>query len=381
MEKTLVPEKYRNYIDNSLLNSGYDVPIIWSLDGIEEPLYSIASKLQSFAEDTVTRTREGREVTAEIYIAVVAADDFQAAALPLPDGAYCILIWARVFMDCLQAPRHLVGTPTFAKFFDTDEVDHTVAVPEDITSSIAFHNFLMKTAYDPETPDNHSASILVSFAMIEWLVLHELGHIINGHVRGLTTLTSARFYLERVQGHTNHDENITWQTLEYDADAFATQHLMIFAHGAQQPFVEKLRNSEKHDGAAWALLASVVVSLIGKFLEYEVDYDKDLFIADHPWGELRADMSLTTALEVLRLPPWNIPYEKGVHIAGPATLLADRAIFDVTGRRPDKKLVNILNVEEEYMEVILKRWAKIRPDLLPYHLGKGNLAAAQREPA
>ncbi len=377
----MVPEKYHAYIDKTLLENGYDVPVIWSLEGIEDPLYSIASRLLSFAEGTVKRTREGREVSQEIYVAVVADDEFQAAALPLPDGAYCILIWARVWMDCLLAPRHLIGTPTFASFFETDQTDHAVSVPEGITSSTAFHDYLMKSSCDAMTDDNDSASILVSYAMIEWLVLHELGHIINGHVRGVTTLTTARFIIERVPGHIDHDENITWQTLEFDADAFATQHLMIFAKLAEQPFAEKLRKSEKHGGAAWALLASVVVSLIGKFLEYEVDYERELFVADHPWGELRAIMSLTTALEVLNQHPWNIPYEKGIEIAGPAVLLADRAIFDVTGRRPDKKLIKVLDVRDGYMDVILKRWAKIRPSLVPHHLGKGNLAPAQRDPA
>jgi hypothetical protein len=82
----------------------------------------------------------------------------------------------------------------------------------------------------PKDPARLSFAHLIATLAIDFLFAHEIGHLMNGHVKLLARRGSpllAEFDLT----HRTSDENLTLQTLEMDADSFAVGQGLATAFG------------------------------------------------------------------------------------------------------------------------------------------------------
>lgn len=81
----------------------------------------------------------------------------------------------------------------------------------------------------PKDPVRANYARALTNTALDFLIAHELSHITNGHVDLVKTLT-ANVVLEEMVGHAmNSQLGLTLQTLEMDADAAATQWILVMA--------------------------------------------------------------------------------------------------------------------------------------------------------
>ncbi len=213
------------------------------------------------------------------------------------------------------------------------------------------------------------------------LMLHELGHILHGHL-GLLSTSAAIFSESAAEVPPRQDEWLTRQTLEFDADCFAAaQIIRIFSEGrVLPPTIGPLVPTQ----AASVKIAVTAMHLMHRSFDDGETWDPTVIGASrlHPPARLRMMLVREVGLRAidrwLRVPPADAIWE---FYAQP--MVAVEQSFALLGRRVDwLKTAEAEEVDlRAYLGRLLGRWAKLRPDLLRLKLGSVDLAPAQTEPA
>lgn len=377
-----VPEEHRDRLQQLLDQESPGDQIIWdpSADpNIPSEIRDMFIGVQKLAANTVERLTRGYSVTEKIYVALVGSMEFQAAAVELSENEFCILIWMGSYFRSRSAPKHVVGSPRFHDLFGTDLSEYKFVGTGESPTKI----FVEQMSLSPEVPmtdANHRFSALMCSGVLEWLVLHELGHIFNGHLRLGREIAGLRFMIEKSDEENIEDEMITSQALEFDADCFATQNLLIFSHQFGGHIATGLKERGKIDAGSHAAFALLCTDVAGKFLEYDLPDRNNLFEYDHPWGELRTWSNTLQTVAVLESKPWSLTSQDAQKAIMVYSFSLDRAIYEVSNVKSDT-ILQAIDAAGGWIPRVLARWAKLRPQLLPHVLGDKKLAPASEPPA
>lgn len=222
-------------------------------------------------------------------------------------------------------------------------------------------------------------SLLLGTAF-QWLVYHELGHIVNGHLHLRLADTKSSFEAVELMSLSDKiDRNITMHTLEMDADAFAAQRVVFPLLRLSQDVMPDcpILQSPEHK------LKAFYVAMYTMMRAFDNGAWKlaDLYRYTHPPGVIRA----------VSLGAWGYAFAEKITLELPPERWTDYstgAARVVEGALQKEKNPFILSELEgffpdgftAYVKTTLARWAKIHPDLEPHVLG-GRLAAPQEEPA
>jgi hypothetical protein len=267
------------------------------------------------------------------------------------------------FFGCLLADPHFL--PTIGDI-------SAEAQFEEASDEVAW---LIRT---PNDPARKSYAHLLSTLAVEFLFRHELGHLMNGHVKLLGQRHLSNFIVEFEEPGAHGLSSLERQTLEMDADSFAVGIGMATVLGRlSEPdriFPQHWRqwySSPRQALYTWLLSINVLFHLL---YNGPVNLD-DLESKPHPPPAIRMLMVESTVYEFLRmqsrddlLAEFEAIVEEAIH-----TALAAYAL--VTGSSPD--LTGWLQATDPRSSALISRltanWKTIRPQLEPLNRG-GRLA-------
>ena len=134
---------------------------------------------------------------------------------------------------------------------------------------------------DSKVMENKVADLLEIFVS-RFIVLHELGHIFNGHCRFLESITGGKmefipmYYMGK--GKIREELALDIRTLEYDADAFAVTQSMLHLFFLYNNFIDEvhIEGMKKDDLFYWWGFAIRSHFLLCEDSYIEKDYDKSI---------------------------------------------------------------------------------------------------------
>jgi hypothetical protein len=221
---------------------------------------------------------------------------------------------------------------------------------------------------------------------VMFIVKHEFGHIANGHLGG--DLVGAA--LGEVEASSTPDELITLRTLEYDADAMATQLTLEYCFR----IVGNAGDSTEYftDGASAIHTVFAAMYLVMCVLEAaQATTIPDWRNRSHPPAIFRYFATFSAAFNALMKMKKNpVSFKgrvgKGLSIGQQAIIdaqarvvrAAELAMTDRVGLSVDPDLIRqAFERSGEHDAEIYKRWSDMRPELEKAKLGKHKLAPAQ----
>lgn len=213
------------------------------------------------------------------------------------------------------------------------------------------------------------------------VIFHEIGHILNGH---LDFKISKENFLSIDGIHLFEDRSSslrTYNTLEFDADAFAAIGWLNMVRSAMNKKYSKvpefLKFSYKfpNDLGEFSLICAFLMFLGDDVIPYR-DNDDYTFDKTHARSDVRAWCIMLTIAEFLhRHRLSKNPYE---HIASVYTSMISSSVL-ITGNDV-KSMSEIMDYYLEYLNLVLPRWATLRDTLQLIKPSKlSNLAPASCE--
>lgn len=226
----------------------------------------------------------------------------------------------------------------------------------------------MGTPLDPPQDEErrYFAERLTQFAY-EFLIAHEMAHVRHGHTR----LNIASPNMEVIEiddtslAGVSEAEGILKQTLEMDADAFATaQGMDNILHWSEQDnrLGELLRNKDK----AMEYWLWSVYSLFRLFAPTPINLNQ-LSTATHPPARVRQMWMIQTALTRCKYGACPYDYVRFCEIAFRVAPLLDNYLARIAPSDPDKN--TLLTAQDptvdEHLARLHTKWCELRPLLEP----------------
>lgn len=230
------------------------------------------------------------------------------------------------------------------------------------------------------------ASELAQIA-IEFLFLHELGHLKNGHVDFVRQEMSFDYLPEAFDGRDLRNANLVWQTLEFDADATSLVLCAAQAHSRFRTVSSNIENYEKESSRALKAIYENFETTI-QMVSYSIYIAFRLFDLSewswmsqpnlsHPSPLFRLGSIALTLFQLFSVKPI---YETSPHSYmknfGPTLYRAEIDCGLIQGAEPDPRGINdFINSSQRhhYLHQLEACWKEIRP-LLDHHVRGGNLA-------
>ena len=298
-------------------------------------------------------------------------DYFQALAVPITKREYCVVMFLGAYLHPRMVLQSIIGRNVFSKFFNHIEVEiEETPIAQDQYAT--YHAILNKRGL-PRLDDRRSKLLaLASDISIHWLLHHELAHMLNGHL-GLV----AGGYAEMDQGFGPPTEHLTRHVLEMDADTYAFHQVVRFF---SQHKTQVCRHLDGHAGQEDQLVMGVVLLAIFstiKCMEHRKIDEADFWSGTHPPPAERA-YYLSLLGNEYAFNGWT-PEKFAEFYVG-----FEAAFSDATGvsfEDGNSLTAHKFREESPYFDLMLARWAKLRPELLEHKFGPNNLAPAQRPPA
>lgn len=213
-----------------------------------------------------------------------------------------------------------------------------------------------------------------------FIVFHELGHIVNGHIR---LKNNKKGMIAEDITEKDKDKILTIRTLEYDADAFAIQKTIIFICQFPDFFPENpislLLTSPSM--AIKFISSSIYLSLIClEFYCGRDNYDVNYEFDTHPPSLLR---NLNAMAQCRLVVNKFLEPDKSSDLSFDEVILQSHAAMELslcqlTGLNLDlQNVIEWAEISVSHNADSLRRWAEIRPELMALRYGKAELAPAQ----
>ena len=202
---------------------------------------------------------------------------------------------------------------------------------------------------------------------VSFVILHEMCHIIRGHVGYLASKKGHATWSEIALGSEQQAMgNNLWQSLEMDADSFATNHFFLL-HDRNRDRFPMLIKDIKDFYSHWIFTTYVFFRLMGF---NELDYESDKLFA-HPPAVLRMAMVIANLRTLFDT---NKRAAEGNYVMsqmGDFLEQAEKAFCSVTYFHYDPDLFkrNYLRGESYALE-IAANWNKVRPLIQPFAFGE-----------
>ncbi|TBE20546.1 hypothetical protein [Rhizobium ruizarguesonis] len=223
-----------------------------------------------------------------------------------------------------------------------------------------------------------SLSFLMMNIALDFIFLHELGHLWNGH----TSLVQARFGLG-VLTEIEDDKKlplsaIDRQTLEMDADCFAARIMATFSF-PEKDWLPPNPEWEKEfgEGSTYLIIRIVAIYLAMRCFD-EVPSLENMENRSHPPVALRQTFFMLTCFAALNKDTGRDLAELSRMVL-PVIGLGEEAFALLTGKPVDAAGVKLSYSAEgiAYTKGLLKNWGKLRPQLEP--LKRGGILAPVTE--
>jgi hypothetical protein len=230
-----------------------------------------------------------------------------------------------------------------------------------------------KMTPQPKDPARNAYAHLLSTLAVDFLFMHEIAHLMNGHVEFDRNRRQTSVFWEFAEAQGSTEDNLTSQTLEMDADADATLQGLTIAFGRTSD-VETLPEAWRPWFRTPRLaLYTWILAAYGFFRLFfggETAWD-GLLRTSHPPHNIRLGMVLKTIVAILQrerrdklLSELNpiiaelVPEMERAHAWATSTAVDDSGIRTAVDPRAAK-----------HTGILLEHWKVIRPELVPHARG------------
>ncbi len=202
---------------------------------------------------------------------------------------------------------------------------------------------------------------------VDFLVAHELTHIINGHLDFIKTRFGTNIYEERNIKAISEDDILTIQTLEMDADCLAVCKGLVNAvkrHLGEQSVSEDRKEFYVDFDRTIFNWSLAVLTLTRIMVESSIYRSIDSKVQTHPHPRVRQTMILATVDEYLKAyyPKQYESFSKAIY--GELAIVLETTYKYITGNAIDKEeYLAAINNGKEYVPQVLAHWNIIRKDL------------------
>ncbi|MBY3564144.1 hypothetical protein [Rhizobium laguerreae] len=378
---TDLPNRWVGPINELVKDLGYNGMVLVADEG--DPISDFGKLVFKNTRHVVDRIIDHMKITAKIHVAVIvdSAQSFQACAVELDDDEFCILIWMAALIRTSASLSRLLATPAAREFFALEpELASVSEVAHGENTFAAYDSLSLLPRIDLGDVGNDFRRYL-EFMASEWLVLHEIGHIVQGHLAVGKTVNGLTYILEQ-DPSVDRDYNITSQALEVDADCFANLFCVQYSLGRHH-ILE--RDGASHDEVVVGRLKPYLFSMLSVLRSF--DHSplnlETLFDSDHPPGCVRMSYLLAQMLTMQSETTIDFKGANLVEAGGLAAITLERAISEATGvNSQGGNLLSAVSIPDEvFRKPVLSRWAKIYPELNAIKLSPFKLARPQYEPA
>ena len=215
----------------------------------------------------------------------------------------------------------------------------------------------------------------------QFVFMHELGHIWNGHTSFANQYLGLRVLDElRVTASLSAEQAVDWQTLEMDADGYAAANMVENSIGQSRDHPDSFKHLDlEFDKTYGASASAVAESMFAMYLVWRM-FDEafdaaNLKAADHPSAPMRQRIIVgATAAALVQRHGYSIEnaYEMLLIVARVAETFHSAA----AGRAFDAGAFKSAMEDTGYLNSLLRNWADLRPRLEKLKRG-GNLPPVQ----
>jgi len=230
----------------------------------------------------------------------------------------------------------------------------------------------------PKNLARRSFAHLMASIAIDFLFAHEIGHLMNGHVKLLRMRKGVPLLAEFDLTQKTHEENLTLQSLEMDADSFAVGQGLATAFGrARDPniiFPPDWRQWYATPRLALFGWALAIYGFFRLFFKGAVNLD-DLGSTNHPPPNIRLTMVLSTLVEFLKKTSLEEFISQLEPIIGEVvrTVETGHALITSTPLNVSGLQQTLDPRANKHLGRLLDHWKILRPELVPLNRG-GRLA-------
>jgi hypothetical protein len=283
---TDLPKRHVNLVNRLLKEAGIGAQVLIN----EDPSLggAHAKWVYSFARELIDIHLENEGAKAKIYICTLYSPEFNAAAIPLPRGEYCIAIFLGALTRARAINSWLLSTEPLATIMDYEPeafYESTSALNPDSYQALDILSLLAPTKLQPRGEEIVSEIAAMS---LHWIVLHELGHIRHGHFCASTPMNRLAMVTQSDRG-LYHDANLTRHALELDADIFGV-HRFIEAILHEKLFGQGISfNKEQQKDVEFDVVRMLTLAVYGAvrgFDHQEASYQQ-ILSSSYPPGTVR----------------------------------------------------------------------------------------------
>jgi hypothetical protein len=322
------------------------------------------SMVAQIADNIIARTRSIHNIIEPIKFTLVDSSVANAMAIRA-GGVDCIAISLELVFSLAAATSRLFASSRFPLIWKSEEFP-TLTGPFERSRQQAMHRVLI---HIDEAIDPTDESMALWQVCVEFIVLHELGHTINGHIR-----SGIRNNIDKLE------ESLTRRTTELDADCFAVKELIrraIQDSSSPNYIGYNLTNNTRSRLLTFMTAVAVVIYAFEanawqKAGEYQT--------STHPPAYIRNWACSAAAVAVVDL--WT---SRGMEPISDFDELSQRALYGTflaiaeLGRcgfdREEFYRWHSVVVAHDTANLI--RWAQVRPTLEAFKYGSHALAPAQ----
>ncbi|HWV07888.1 hypothetical protein ACQZ6H_25860 [Agrobacterium fabrum] len=380
---TDLPNAHISSINDLLRQLGFN-GLVLQTEG-DDGVTFLARRYFTLCRKSIDKLTRKLEVRAKIYLCFIldSEKDLQACAVNLGEDEYCVAIWLAAPMRTIATITHLMSTSAIAQHFEYALGTYTNRAEATASDTFAAYRALgFEAPVDFDEPLKTFCS-QIAYGAIEWLVYHELGHIINGHLELGKEFNGLTFILEDDPSD-ERDENLTSQALELDADCFATWLLLQLWLQTPVSIEEIHLGISEADKQLLRLRCFVfgVFAIVRGFDDHPFDVDT-MFDFDHPPGVIRINYMIELIANTKRENKFPYTAEKIVEAALDTVVALEQSISQATGTTGGggNVLTALTLGWKPFNAPVLSRWAKLYPILDKFKMGIGKLAAPQYPPA
>lgn len=306
----------------------------------------------------------------------VAAKDTKRGVYYIGINCGIVYLLERLFNTILSNPLIFPNIGEGSKEAGTHIIDKSL-----YTSVKNFIDNSIPLDYDkPKDELRRALAEYLSLLALGYLVMHELVHIINGHVDYMRATKGLRVFQENSFSYKTPEENLLSQTLEFDADSVAMSTMVFhvsFMHSFPENIKLKYRRIVQQLDIAIGFTAFAAYTIF-KIFENDTLAIDSVFANSHPSFNIRRRIiGPTIATLVLDVRTRAIIKEEVLSKVVPtvaAILLGSEQAFKQVENDMLLEAENVLKqisldeIGMHHTSLLKKHWSIIRPSLLPYAL-------------
>jgi len=258
------------------------------------------------------------------------------------------------------------------------EIDEEKKISASLTFSGLFYNSDIGTAFsEPRDKLRLEHCYYYQSITLEYLVLHELGHIIRGHVGYIDSIRKGAQWSEleyESESNNNLPPSIS-QTFEMDADSFATNWAFLKLNRIINSKDLKKYRQPDYFGQDWLFASehwSFAIYLFFRLFNFnQLDFEESKK-KSHPPSSIRMIMILNNITELFRKTYKVELRDEVAKKCFDASLKGEKAFLEVTFQKSKiNTLTDAFNEPgREYISSILKNWDDAKPLLKPHAFGE-----------